>query len=236
MWMLFQFFCHQKLSVAQESPKNRLDPNWMNRICSTTLKTKNKILLLCIGRLLYIFMQHIFYFIAIPYLFSLSIPPELCLILVGLVAFIFGCFELPSFIAPSVPIWQFCLVFRQYLAIWPGHNILHFHLWLFITGFPCQLFFSPSLFKVILSCQIRSAWEWYVLLQRPCFVHQQLTICLKFFILILHFKKRSKFLAASCKKPSNPLILRRTVCMETFLPICWRPFNLIAEKIRQSVA
>ena len=109
MWTLFQFFCHQKLSVAQDSPKNRLDPNWMKRICITTLKTKNKILLLCIGRLFYILMQHIFYFIAIPYLFSLSIPPEICLILVGLVAFIFGCFELSSFIAASVPIWLSCL-------------------------------------------------------------------------------------------------------------------------------
>ena len=45
------------------------------------------------------------------------------------------------------------------------------------------------------------------------------------------FDKSSKFWAASCKKESNLLLVRFTVCIEPCFPIGWR-----TEKIRQSAA
>ena len=45
------------------------------------------------------------------------------------------------------------------------------------------------------------------------------------------FDKSSKFWAASCKKESNILLVRFTVCIEPCFPIGWR-----TEKIRQSAA
>ncbi len=45
------------------------------------------------------------------------------------------------------------------------------------------------------------------------------------------FDKSSKFWAASCKKESNLLLVRFTVCIESCLRIGWR-----TEKIRQSAA
>jgi hypothetical protein len=66
------------------------------------------------------------------------------------------------------------------------------------------------------SGQIRSAWKWYhSLIQQPLF----------FFILILLFQKDIKvFLPLNTKMPLIPSLFWRTACMETFLPICWRPF------------
>jgi hypothetical protein len=71
--------------------------------------------------------------------------------------------------------------------------------------------------------QVRSTWEWYHS-KRPCFLHQVLHI-LKFFILILNFKKDIKVICCWIQKSlHSPLVLRRTACMETFLPICRRLF------------
>ncbi len=58
-----------------------------------------------------------------------------------------------------------------------------------------------------------------VKLQRTCFVHQLL------YVLNFEFIKVDQcFLLLNTRKPSNPFILRRIGSMETFLPICWRPF------------
>jgi hypothetical protein len=57
-----------------------------------------------------------------------------------------------------------------------------------------------------------------VLLQRHCFVNQPLGVRFNFLNFDLEFLKTWKYFAAQYKNTSNPLILRRTACMDTFLP------------------
>jgi hypothetical protein len=68
-------------------------------------------------------------------------------------------------------------------------------------------------------------------LQRPSFVSQPQYV-LHFFILILRFFIEDLiFLLSNTENPSNPLILRRTACMESFF--LFAGAFLFDEKIRQ---
>ncbi len=70
-----------------------------------------------------------------------------------------------------------------------------------------------------------------VSLDGPLKGHQPLYV-FDFFILILNIWEEFKFWAASCKNKSNLMLIRITICIESFLPIGWH--TLFDEKIRQS--
>ncbi len=72
----------------------------------------------------------------------------------------------------------------------------------------------------VLSGQIESAWEWYHWLGLEKNRHRFSIFSFQFWI----FKNTSKFWAASYKNESNLLLVRITVCIESFLPIGWCTF------------
>jgi hypothetical protein len=89
----------------------------------------------------------------------------------------------------------------------------------FLSSMPLTL---RNMFLKILSSQIGSAWEWchWIGLEKDINRYRFLIFKFQFWI----FETTSKFWASSYKNESNLLLVRITVCKESFLPIGWHTF------------
>ncbi len=89
----------------------------------------------------------------------------------------------------------------------------------FLSSSPLTL---RNMFLKVPSGQIGSAWEWYhwIGLEKDINCYRFLIFKFQFWM----FETTSKFWASSYKNESNLLLVRITVCKESFLPIGWHTF------------